>query len=464
MGSPDFTPTDDAISPNDYQSTIDQTVNRTVRHREATQQMGTCSHYLEEAGEESSEDDDGSETDYSEDDEQMSIMSFPDAMTPANSLIHLDKTLDQLIVPHQSLDAQTPPVPLSIESSRNDAIDTIVPLSTVPPLPSYVAVGEQALSDDKKADEKCDTVVTEAVVLPRISYEDQDNRLDRSIGGSSATAASTAATQTTYGSHAGLLAPIIPRSRRGPARTDLDKLRSQSKKARHTIKNLVTSRGPFSQAYSHPVQPQISRARMPSYQDYEMDLCSAHQTITEHLGEPTTPFNVADDEAKQKERDLQRLEQLGYSQVLGRDYGFWANFSVGFVNIGVRALPFHSPCLRLNIGLTKALFCKSIAGSSRSAVWYLYDIYLWRPPNDPHHVAISWVRHHPRHARSRRVGICVSCGRSHGQLELDVCSKGAGRGEGLGLGHGWLCPGVSCRSCKSTVKIKISLCECLEPD
>jgi hypothetical protein len=36
----------------------------------------------------------------------------------------------------------------------------------------------------------------------------------------------------------------------------------------------------------------------------------------------------------QKERDQRRLEQLGYSQDLGRDYGFWASFSVGFCNIG----------------------------------------------------------------------------------------------------------------------------------
>ena len=38
--------------------------------------------------------------------------------------------------------------------------------------------------------------------------------------------------------------------------------------------------------------------------------------------------------ADQKERDQRRLEQLGYSQDLGRDYGFWACFSVGFCNIG----------------------------------------------------------------------------------------------------------------------------------
>ncbi|KAJ9112571.1 hypothetical protein QFC19_000588 [Naganishia cerealis] len=40
-------------------------------------------------------------------------------------------------------------------------------------------------------------------------------------------------------------------------------------------------------------------------------------------------------EEKQRERDQKRLEQLGYSQVLGRDYGFWSNFAVGFCNIGV---------------------------------------------------------------------------------------------------------------------------------
>ncbi len=38
----------------------------------------------------------------------------------------------------------------------------------------------------------------------------------------------------------------------------------------------------------------------------------------------------------QMERDRKRLEQLGYSEVLGRDYGFWACFSVAFCNIGVR--------------------------------------------------------------------------------------------------------------------------------
>jgi hypothetical protein len=39
---------------------------------------------------------------------------------------------------------------------------------------------------------------------------------------------------------------------------------------------------------------------------------------------------------KQRLRDEKRLEQMGYSQVLGRDYGFWSNFAVGFCNIGVR--------------------------------------------------------------------------------------------------------------------------------
>jgi hypothetical protein len=37
----------------------------------------------------------------------------------------------------------------------------------------------------------------------------------------------------------------------------------------------------------------------------------------------------------QRERDRKRLEQLGYSEVLGRDYGFWACFAVAFCNIGV---------------------------------------------------------------------------------------------------------------------------------
>lgn len=41
---------------------------------------------------------------------------------------------------------------------------------------------------------------------------------------------------------------------------------------------------------------------------------------------------------KQRLRDEKRLEQLGYSQVLGRDYGFWSNFAVGFCNIGVGEL------------------------------------------------------------------------------------------------------------------------------
>jgi len=39
-------------------------------------------------------------------------------------------------------------------------------------------------------------------------------------------------------------------------------------------------------------------------------------------------------EELQRERDRKRLEQLGYSEVLGRDYGFWPCFSVAFCNIG----------------------------------------------------------------------------------------------------------------------------------
>ena len=36
----------------------------------------------------------------------------------------------------------------------------------------------------------------------------------------------------------------------------------------------------------------------------------------------------------ERERDKRILEQLGYSEVLGRDYGFWASFSVGYCVIG----------------------------------------------------------------------------------------------------------------------------------
>jgi hypothetical protein len=39
-------------------------------------------------------------------------------------------------------------------------------------------------------------------------------------------------------------------------------------------------------------------------------------------------------EGAQRERDKRILEQLGYSEVLGRDYGFWASFSVGYCVIG----------------------------------------------------------------------------------------------------------------------------------
>lgn len=46
----------------------------------------------------------------------------------------------------------------------------------------------------------------------------------------------------------------------------------------------------------------------------------------------------------QEQRDNVRLRQLGYDQVLGRDYTFWSSLAISTVNIG---------CLQ--VGLTSAL-------------------------------------------------------------------------------------------------------------
>ena len=40
------------------------------------------------------------------------------------------------------------------------------------------------------------------------------------------------------------------------------------------------------------------------------------------------------EQESQVDRDKRILEQLGYSEVLGRDYGFWASFSVGYCAFG----------------------------------------------------------------------------------------------------------------------------------
>jgi hypothetical protein len=37
---------------------------------------------------------------------------------------------------------------------------------------------------------------------------------------------------------------------------------------------------------------------------------------------------------KQVDRDTQRLQQLGYDAVLGRDYTFWSSLAISWLNIG----------------------------------------------------------------------------------------------------------------------------------
>lgn len=66
----------------------------------------------------------------------------------------------------------------------------------------------------------------------------------------------------------------------------------------------------------------------------ELGTNSQHSSDNKSYADPI-PLAVLDSaDQNQKSRDQRRLEQLGYSQDLGRDYGFWASFSVGFCNIG----------------------------------------------------------------------------------------------------------------------------------
>ena len=43
---------------------------------------------------------------------------------------------------------------------------------------------------------------------------------------------------------------------------------------------------------------------------------------------------------KQEDIDTQRLQQLGYDAVLGRDYTFWSSLSISWLNIGCLQVPY----------------------------------------------------------------------------------------------------------------------------
>jgi hypothetical protein len=79
----------------------------------------------------------------------------------------------------------------------------------------------------------------------------------------------------------------------------------------------------------------------------------------------------------QKERDRKRLEQLGYSEVLGRDYGFWACFSVAFCNIGVSCFLGRKVCAYTVFFADPVLFAATIV-PSRHPSRDFRDIYLRR--------------------------------------------------------------------------------------
>lgn len=81
-----------------------------------------------------------------------------------------------------------------------------------------------------------------------------------------------------------------------------------------------------------------------------------------------------EEEARQRESDRGRLEQLGYSQDLGRDYGFWGSFSVGFCNIGgVGRCSFLFSC-GVRRGLGKLMGCGP--GVTRTGLWDIYDLFI----------------------------------------------------------------------------------------
>ena len=56
--------------------------------------------------------------------------------------------------------------------------------------------------------------------------------------------------------------------------------------------------------------------------------------MTDDLWSSRVEFLHVLEQESQVDRDKRILEQLGYSEVLGRDYGFWASFSVGYCAFG----------------------------------------------------------------------------------------------------------------------------------
>jgi hypothetical protein len=64
-----------------------------------------------------------------------------------------------------------------------------------------------------------------------------------------------------------------------------------------------------------------------------LNLDHKHDMTDDHWSSRVDFLHVFEQES-QVDRDKRILEQLGYSEVLGRDYGFWASFSVGYCAFG----------------------------------------------------------------------------------------------------------------------------------
>ena len=69
---------------------------------------------------------------------------------------------------------------------------------------------------------------------------------------------------------------------------------------------------------------------------------------------------------KQEEVDAQRLRQLGYDSVLGRDYTFWSSLSISWLNIGClqvcSSVP-SVPCWKTNDGETAQGTIYAVSGA-----------------------------------------------------------------------------------------------------
>jgi hypothetical protein len=267
----------------------------------------------------------GSECEF---DDDQTIRSYVPPRTPANSLINLD--LEDRKVPIHASSAEVKDISSRDEKDRD--------------FPSHLAsIGEIGEGDYLSLELAIDNAGTSSDGAGRSAnrWERTGSPQDYLMAGKSSTSSSNR-----YDSHT----PIASSSRGSDQPSSylsqtIAKNRMPRKAASpdddyaglDQVNELTSSGGirpsnPSSGTAVEYLSAGVPSTLSPEYGDKDdkdhMDYISGESELPTHR---TLDLEAEDD---QRERDKRRLEQLGYSEVLGRDYGFWSSFSVGYCVIG----------------------------------------------------------------------------------------------------------------------------------